>query len=434
MRFLATADIHIGRRPARVARDVAAAHSCARVWGRIVDTAIEEGVAAVLVSGDLVDADNRFFEALGALQSGLDRLEEAGIRLYAIAGNHDWETLPGLADSLNHPALQLLGRGGSWEDVVIDNGAGERVQLFGWSFPSVNVTASALVDFPSRRLHSDMPSLGLLHADVDALASGYHPVTTAQLRGIPIDAWLVGHVHAALGGSSGGIPRILRLGSPQGLDPGPGEQGIHGPWVIDIDTSGGVNFSQIPVSGVQYESLVVDVSAANDTTTLQTILSGEIRDQVEAFARHNCQLETLVCRLVLHGTPELDTGEIRKQCAALQETGLECSRVRVLVDDISLDLRPPVDLDEYRDEPGMLGVLAQLLDDIERDRVPSDLQERLLRQLAKLDNAPVFAPLAGDSADESGLYSAPEEEVRDLLLAQSRRLLYALVEQRRGEP
>lgn len=434
MRFLATADIHIGRRPARVARDVAAAHSCARVWDRVVDAAIEERVAAVLVSGDLVDADNRFFEAIGALQTGLDRLAEAGIHLYAIAGNHDWETLPGLVDSLSHPALQVLGRDGAWEDVVIANGAGEKVQLFGWSFPSANVTASALADFPLHRVHSDTPSLGLLHADIDVLASGYHPVTTAQLRAIPIDAWLVGHVHAALGHASYATPRILRLGSPQGLDPGSGEQGVHGPWLIDFVTPGIFDITQIPVAGVQYESVAVDVSAVRDTTALQSILSGELRDRVKALVRCNPQLETVVCRLTLHGTPGLATGEIRKQCDALKETGLECSRVRVLIDDISLDLRPPVDLDEYRDEPGVLGVLAQLVDDIERNRVPADLQEGLLRQLTKLDNAPVFAPLAGYGSDESGLYQVPAEEARDLLLVQSRRLLYALVEQRRGEP
>ena len=434
MRFLATADIHIGRRPARVSREVAAAHSAARVWERVVDVAIEEGVAAVLVSGDLVDADIRFFEAVGALEAGLNRLAHAGIELYAVAGNHDSETLPGLADSLNHPALHLLGRGGAWERVEIENDTGETAQIFGWSFPGAYVETSALSDFPSRQVHTDMPSLGLLHADVDVAASHYHPVKTTELRSTSLDAWLVGHVHVALGCSDKTNPRVLRLGSPQGLDPGPGEQGVHGPWLIDIDASGHVSFEQTAVSGVQYESVPVDLSGVTDTAALQSRLAAELRDHVEALTRRNPLLETVVCRLHLNGTPALDTREIRKQCAALTETGLDCSRVRVIVDSTRLDLQPPVDLAEYRDEPGVLGVLAQLVDDIEHEHTPSDLQKGLLAQLAKLDNAPVFMPLSDSVADESGAHGDPKEEARELLLTQSRQLLYALIEQRRGEP
>lgn len=40
-------------------------------WSRIVDYAIAHGVDVVALSGDIVDRDNRYFEAIGPFQRGL---------------------------------------------------------------------------------------------------------------------------------------------------------------------------------------------------------------------------------------------------------------------------------------------------------------------------------------------------------------------------
>lgn len=64
IRILATADIHIGRRPTRLANpDDAHRFSAARMWEAMVERAIEEKVDLVALAGDVVDHDNRFFEA-----------------------------------------------------------------------------------------------------------------------------------------------------------------------------------------------------------------------------------------------------------------------------------------------------------------------------------------------------------------------------------
>jgi type I site-specific restriction-modification system R (restriction) subunit len=44
------------------------------VWHSFVDTAIERKVDAVVLTGDVVDESNKFFEAYSALQSGIERL------------------------------------------------------------------------------------------------------------------------------------------------------------------------------------------------------------------------------------------------------------------------------------------------------------------------------------------------------------------------
>jgi hypothetical protein len=51
------------------------------MWQAIVERAIQEQVDLITLSGDIVDHDNRFFEATGPLEAGLTKLAAAGIQL-----------------------------------------------------------------------------------------------------------------------------------------------------------------------------------------------------------------------------------------------------------------------------------------------------------------------------------------------------------------
>ena len=85
------------------------------MWEMIVDRAITETVDAVALSGDIVDQDNRFFEATGPLERGILLLASKGIHTFAVSGNHDYDVLHRLADSIGSEHFHLLGRGGQWE-------------------------------------------------------------------------------------------------------------------------------------------------------------------------------------------------------------------------------------------------------------------------------------------------------------------------------
>src|SRR5690606_1937215 len=107
VRILCAGDLHLGRRSSRVPWDGdGAAGSCAEAWMRLVECAIRERVDLVALSGDLVDHDNRWFEAFGPLERGLKRLADAGIPVYAVAGNHDYDTLPHLRSEEHTSELQ----------------------------------------------------------------------------------------------------------------------------------------------------------------------------------------------------------------------------------------------------------------------------------------------------------------------------------------
>jgi len=80
--FMCVADIHIGRRPSRLPdRFNLAEFSPRTIWADIVESAVARRVDAVVVAGDLVDQENRYAEAFGAVESVATTLAEASIPL-----------------------------------------------------------------------------------------------------------------------------------------------------------------------------------------------------------------------------------------------------------------------------------------------------------------------------------------------------------------
>src|SRR5699024_6038280 len=114
--------MHLGRPPAAIPDDLHARRQQLGpdiAWSRAVDAAVQHRVDAVLLGGDLVDQERDFFVAYGQLKAGVQKLAASGIRILAVAGNHDTEVLPRLADEID--ALELLGRNGQWQTQKVND-------------------------------------------------------------------------------------------------------------------------------------------------------------------------------------------------------------------------------------------------------------------------------------------------------------------------
>lgn len=85
MKFLHTADLHIGKR----VRGFSLIEEQQHALDQIAQIAAQEKVSAVLVAGDVFDKPVPPVEALAVLEDFLADLGEAGIRCILIAGNHD---------------------------------------------------------------------------------------------------------------------------------------------------------------------------------------------------------------------------------------------------------------------------------------------------------------------------------------------------------
>ena len=183
-RLLCVGDIHLGRRPSRIPADIeeygvnVADLTPIAAWKKVVEWAIDNDIDAVVLAGDVVEGLDDRFEAYGHLESGVRKLDNAGIGIVAVAGNHDVQALPRLADHIDQ--FKLLGRGGNWESVEIAGRAGGRIRLLGWSFPEKHVGRNPLNDI-MEDISVDVPTIGILHCDVDGGRSQYAPVPRAAV-------------------------------------------------------------------------------------------------------------------------------------------------------------------------------------------------------------------------------------------------------------
>ncbi len=369
-------DIHLGRRPAVPGSVLPEAGieahelSAAAAWRTTVSYAIERRVRAVVLAGDVVESDNDRFEAFGHLEAGATTLIEAGIPLFAVAGNHDAAALPLLAERIS--GVTLLGAGGRWEYVPLP-GPGAEIDLLGWSFPERIVRNDPTLDpgleaaIRSRRSSAHL--IGVVHGDLDAPASIYAPLDRSRLEATPADAWLLGHIHRpdALRG-----PRPAGyLGSLAALDAG--EPGIHGPWELTAGPDG-ITIRQVPLSPVRFENLDVPLGEA---ATADSVMD-TIRETVEAalgetIAQAAPWLKLVVLRIALTGQlPDRRAiGELiarHEPSSFFHVRGVPC-----IVTKIEDRTRPAIDLDALSGETSPAGEVARLIRTLESGAVPKEL-------------------------------------------------------------
>lgn len=375
MRILCAGDIHIGRRPSRLPTSVnTAEHSCAAAWRAIVDTAIRQRVRMVALSGDLVDQRNSYFEAADPLESGLRKLAAHGIQTVAVSGNHDHEVLPRLADRIGGEHFHLLGRGGRWERRTFRLD-GEELHVDGWSFPSGSVSRSPLSDY-SPDGAGGVPVLGLLHAELGATAGRYAPVSMAELQGAGCAFWLLGHVHAPQLHDDGAGTPVLYPGSPQPMDPG--EPGWHGAWLLHLEAGRRPRVERLPVATVRYDTVSVSLDGLADPDRIEAVAHGALSAHMDALLETGQATEWLSCRVRVVGRCGLRAEASARLAPLAGETVATRDGSSLHVEQVSVELRPALDLEDMARGNDAPALLARLLYALDSGPLDPD-QERLLR-------------------------------------------------------
>lgn len=390
----------------------------------IVDVAIRRGVDALVLTGDVADASNKHIEATGILSRTLLRMISAEIPVFMVAGNHDYDVLALISDQLDSPLVRCLGRGQTWEHATIQRDGRDVLRLVGWSFADLSVRTSSLPDFP-RDLPPGIPTIGVLHADLDVAESKYHPVRLAELQSAPVSAWLLGHIHTPRHIRDGG-PMVLYPGSPQPLDPG--ERGLHGPWLLEVAGDGAVSAEMLPLSTLRYDDLDVDVSGVEReveaTDRVLTALQAHARDSAE----NHPALRRCVVRLRLVGRAPA-FGEIAQAAEQLrQEREVQCGDILVTVDAVTNETRPALDLEKLSVGSGPVATLAGLARRLDGGALKASDQPLLdaaATALRDARSASAFTPLM-QSRDAENDFSA---DVRDRLTRQVYRLLDEVLDQ-----
>jgi DNA repair protein SbcD/Mre11 len=368
LKLLCAADLHIGRRPGRLPAPWSGGRiTAATAWDGLVACALAEGVDAVLLAGDIVDQENRYFEAYGPIGRGVGRLKEAGIAVMAVAGNHDHQTLHDVAAAVGQDHMVVLGRGGEWERWTLRDGAGAaRLHVDGWSFPSSRHAQDPTLDYALPEPADGAPAVGLLHCDLDSTENRYSPVPTASFSRLPLSAWVLGHIHVPRLREGPGRPSLLYPGSLLALDPG--EVGRRGAWIMELGEGRAPSFRHVALSAVRYEAVEVDVADAADGASLRARVGETLERRLEAIIGEGAgSLEVVSCRVRLRGRTALGHGieAVRDELRTI-DLG-ERDGVRLVVERVDVDTRPALDLEELARGSDAPGRLARLLLDLDPD-------------------------------------------------------------------
>ena len=384
MKILAVGDMHLGRTPSRLPPQLHAPElGPAEAWRRTVAAALDHGVKAVLLAGDVVDRDDDFFEAYRALESGVKTLADAGIAVVGVAGNHDVKVLPRLVRHI--PRFRLLGEGGRWESCRIDGGR-DAVTLWGWSFPQARVLESPLEG--GRPDPVPGVNLGLLHCDRDAGPdSPYAPVTRQELARAGLDGWLLGHIHkpdALTAASPSGY-----LGSLTGLDRG--ESGPRGPWMMTVAEGRIAEVEHLPLAPLRWEALEVDLEGIGEPFQARERLLAAVRGLDGRMASLPTAPNAVGLSVSLAGRTGFGNAALDQLSPAdRDETHTGAAGTHYFIVSTGLDTRPEIDLADLakrRDPVGLLAARLLWLDrpegDPERDRLVDKARQALRDQSAQ---------------------------------------------------
>jgi exonuclease SbcD len=441
MKILAAADIHLGRRSSKLPEAIAREHSPVRMWQKMIDFAIEERVAALLIAGDIVDQDRGFYEALNAIESGIERLDRAGIRCIAVAGNHDVEVLKRLQRTLETGNFHLLGQGGRWERVQLADPDGlQHVDIWGWSFPQAQVTTNPMPKLTTDMLEPGKPAIGMLHCDRDGSSDGvYCSVPGGDFARSGIGTWVLGHVHKPDRiDSVRSEPRHFYTGSPQPLDPG--ESGPHGPWMIEIGRDGTTTVIHIPLATVRYETVTVAVDTEDGELTTKDDLHAAVVHAVRAAARgivaDQPGLQHLCCRMRIVGKTVLDEEQLRDEWRRVFANDADAESFAVdkvtahIEPSAAFDIRPHLDVEALANHSTPLGEAARLYLQLTGAREMSEEAEAHVEMIQQTVVCDVYSRV------RSWLYEDAmfdREQARQLAAEQTRRLVEMLHVQGPGE-
>ncbi len=389
--LLCTGDLHLGRHPGGIPEEYDSREfSPTVIWEKIVDKALKQKVDALLISGDIIDRNNRYFEAFGPLEAGIKRLAENKIDVFAVAGNHDYDILPRLAKNNHTDNFHLLGEGGKWEFKSIKKDGESILNIAGWSYPAAQVRKSPLSEL--QPVKTDIPTVGLLHSEVNNPGSNYAPVTVDRLEESDFKGWILGHIHKEFL-ISDISSFILNPGSPQPLHPA--EPGFHNIYEVVIKSSGSFEIKKYLLASLLYMNLEVDISGREQITELPVEISENIEQKLESAGEMIHIPELIITRIKLTGKTPLNR-KIETDKQKLQELELSIFGSRIIIDRIENKTDPALNLEEIANGSSQAALLANYLLQL-KSRKGQDLPEGLLKRveekLFSVYHAPAYQPL-----------------------------------------
>ncbi|WP_321908188.1 DNA repair exonuclease [Paraburkholderia sp. J11-2] len=371
----------------------------------LVDRAIEEEVAFVVIAGDLYDGDWKDHNTGIFFGQQMGRLRKAGIRVFALWGNHDAEsemtrklTLPDNVVVFSHrkPETHML------DDI--------KVALHGQSFKDKAVVENLAVGYPSPV--SGYYNIGVLHTALEGYTAHatYAPCTRAELHAKGYDYWALGHVHEFQQWSEQST--IVFPGNLQGRHIR--ETGRRGAVLVNVEGSR-TEVERLYLDVLRWESVRVDASDCESVADLARKIGAALEAllSVDAHVPRAVRV-TVTGRSPAHGLFFGRATQLRAE--VLNQIGI-IGNDKLWLEKVKLETSPADTAAAQNEQIEALADLKQILDAATQDPEFLALLERDLRAFVGKVRSEVKedAPLLELARD--GKLAALVEQVGPALLA-----------------
>lgn len=336
MKLLHCADLHLDS-PLRGLTDYEGAPvdeirgATRRAMENLIDLAVDERVAVVVIAGDVYDGDRDDFNTAMFLQRQFERLRDEGIAAALVHGNHD--AANGITRRLRLPDNVYVFPHDTAATHLIDHAG---LALHGRSYPDRVVNENFAVTYPAPT--AGLLNVGVLHTSLSGHGGPhqvYAPCTEQNLVDRGYEYWALGHVHERYETCRDGT-WIVYPGNLQGRKSI--EAGPKGATLVSYDHNGVVSVQHRDLDVVRWAVLDVDVADLADVEDLPSRVVGALGPMVsESDGR------LLACRVRIGGRSSLASAIRRaaEVCQAQVRADAAGASSRVWIEKIQLRVEEP---------------------------------------------------------------------------------------------
>ncbi len=327
-----------------------------RAFDKLIELAIDEEVACVLLVGDLYDGDWKDYNTGLYFIERMGRLREAGIRVFIVAGNHDAASQ--ITKHLRLPDNVTLFSTMNPEKVVIDE---LNVAIHGQGFATRAVTDDLSQAYPQG--DPQFFNIGLLHTCLDGKPGHepYAPCSVDGLRSKGYQYWALGHIHKREEVSR--EPWIVFPGNIQGRHIR--ETGPKGCTLVTVENGEIAAVEHRDLDVMRWSLCKLDVSASETVEEIYKQVRGALQSVLDAVDGR-----PVAVRLVLqgacsaHSTLHADTERWVQEYRAL---ATELGGAGIWLEKVLIKTKPSVSAAEVLERDDALSGLLRAIRDMELD-------------------------------------------------------------------
>lgn len=223
----------------------------------------------VLLSGDLLDGENSYYETGEELLLHLHNIDAP---VFIAPGNHDFYSPRSVYARLSFPENVHIFRENSISCRELE---GINARVFGAAFTDRR-SGPLLEGFHAERREGFF-NIMCIHGEVGTRDGSYNPISIEQLENSGLDYVALGHVHSAGGLKKAGSTWYSWPGCPEGR--GFDETGEKSVSLVELGEDGSCRLESRVISERRYEVLSVDISGTDPLLAIHTMLPDDtVRD------------------------------------------------------------------------------------------------------------------------------------------------------------